>query len=361
VEMWSAYQYLFALCGLGLLLGTVLAGARRRWAVLVVLVLALGSEHARRLDALSDERRPWNPQSHVSRFYVDRAVGRTVSYLAQLKALHPALPHRSTLFFNRVPAYIAWQFGDGPLIRWAYADSTLRSYFFSDFTRERARRGPVYVFSLQEPELVETTGDPLVFRDLGVSMVLAENAAGARDAFAFQLERRPGDRVARAGSSWVALAAGDTSGAWRGFRRLGWTPDRGPAARLDVVRSLAADGRAAAAESLAGLEVARHALDPEAHRARADLVARLRPGDGDWIMERFATRVLAPGDPGAWRAWAWTQWQWGHYAKADASLRRYFALAGPAGAGDREARELQGELGRVLPGGDLAQRALRER
>ena len=53
--------------------------------------------------------------------------------LASLKRAVPRPAPRTTFFFSGVPEASSWQVLDGPSVRWASRDSSLRS----DFTYER--------------------------------------------------------------------------------------------------------------------------------------------------------------------------------------------------------------------------------
>ena len=93
----------------------------------------------------------------------------------------------------------------------------------------------------------------------------------------------------------------------------------------------------------------------------ADLVTAVEPRSSDGAMEALAARLLRPLDPLAWRRWAYIQIQSGQYQEAYVSLGRYVQLAGPSGMADRRAQRLLEILRQALPGGTLAQRALRDR
>jgi hypothetical protein len=139
--IWSAYYYLFACCGLALALGAWL-GSRPAWAALLVVTLAaIGSASARSLDEFAIARDLWSGQSHVNGFYIERANRYVAGYLASLKRAHPTLPPRSTVFYSGLVSNTAFQTADGPLLRWAYQDSSLRSHYVKFFSREKAARG----------------------------------------------------------------------------------------------------------------------------------------------------------------------------------------------------------------------------
>ncbi len=86
------------------------------------------------------------------------------------------------MFFANVAVSSGWQTADGPLLRWAYRDSTLRSYFLTQFTKERAARGPVFFFAVLGDSLCDRTSDPRLLPSFAFSMLLAESPRAAIDA-----------------------------------------------------------------------------------------------------------------------------------------------------------------------------------
>ena len=97
-----------------------------------VAALGWGSASARSLDEFADGRTPWTGRSHVNAFYIDRATRQVDRYLASLRRAYPTLAHTTTIFFGGLTGNVAFQTADGPLVRWAYRDSSLRSYYLSD-------------------------------------------------------------------------------------------------------------------------------------------------------------------------------------------------------------------------------------
>ena len=84
-------------------------------------------------------------------------------------------------------------------------------------------------------------------------------------------------------------------------------------------------------------------------------------GLASMTIELAAVRLLAPGDPAAWRRWAIVQMQDRHFQNAYESLIRYFEMAGSAGAMDAPGQRMLEILRQAQPGGELAQRELRRR
>ena len=160
LDVWSAYYYVFALCGVALMLAGIISRLRGGLrAAAIVLVITLPSLPRYR-ESFATPRSPWTWQSHVNGAYLARGTTLVARYLVQLKDRYPHLPPKSTLFFSSVPTASGWQSGDGALMRWAYRDSSLRSYFLSDFTRGTAERGPFFVLSFKGDEIQDWSGAP---------------------------------------------------------------------------------------------------------------------------------------------------------------------------------------------------------
>src|SRR6185503_13042304 len=67
---WSAHHYLFALCGLALLVGAWAARQAHWLGPTLVAVVALGSANTRELDAVAKAPNAWSSLSHVNRHSV---------------------------------------------------------------------------------------------------------------------------------------------------------------------------------------------------------------------------------------------------------------------------------------------------
>jgi len=356
--IWSAYFYLFALCGVALLLAALLASQTRTTRSAAVGVLALLSAGASALDEFSTSRTAWSWQSHVNRHYVARATGTIESYLSTLKWARPALPPRSTVFFANVPVSLGWQAGDGPLLRWAYRDSTLRSYFLTEFTRARAARGPMYFFAVEGGALVDHTDDPMLLASFAYSMLLSDRARAAADVLDLAIARDPDDRTLHYWRAWARWASGDSAGAKEDLKRAGVRAER----RVSAAARRAFDaGGSDTSRTIARLMAARDSagLDPWVHARLAAFC--LGPGGQreDGVVEAFAFRALDPSDPDAWRKWASAQLAERKHEAALRSLETYMRLAGREAAADREARQAI-HLLREMVAGRIAQSAVRE-
>ncbi len=350
-EFWSAYYYLFAMCGVALALGAWLARRPPNLALAALTLLACGSASARALDAFGVGRDPWTPQSHINRYYIDRAIPQLSRYLADLRRLHPILPPGSTLFFTGLKANIAFQAGDGPLIRRAYRDSSLRAYYLSGFTAERARRGAFFVLSGVGDSLTELPAGPGRLADLGLSLVVADKLHAAREVLLFERERSPREPTSRL-LPWVQWALDDRRGALGSLQGLGCVAAGGPTPEIERALAASAAGDTLGAIALMEDAVRRRALDPGAHALLADLRLARDSDDPLGMLEAYAARALAPEWPGAWRRWAMIQARQQQYLEAFASFRRYFALAGD-GVDDQEANRWASTIREMMPRGSL--------
>jgi hypothetical protein len=359
VHIWSAYYYLFALCGLALVLGDLL-GRRPLWIALgATALIAWGSESARRLEAFATDPSPWLTESHLNRFYFDRSMWWVTRYLQDLRRQRPTLPHRSTLFFAGIQHFASWQAADGPLVRWAYRDSSLRSYYFHDFTAERGRRGPFFVYMVFNDSLTELKSGPNMLFSLAASQAASERYALAKDVLGLARERYPGVRTAVGyWLAWVEMALGDTAAAHRELVAAGFPLRAGSSPQTASARRLLAAGDTLGATEQLDAAIRSHVLDPEAHGLLAD-IQLLSSGTG--VVEALAARGLTPRDPWVWRRWALLQMQSGNYQLAYPSMTRYFELAGPAAKDDERGQQLLEFIRRAQPGGDLSQEALRRR
>jgi len=363
--IWSAYYYLFAICGVALAVAAALARAPLPLGLAVVAALGWGAENARRLEEFATGRGVWTTQSHLNRFYLERGMHAAELYLRDLRHARPTLPPGSTLFFTGLPGSVAFQSADGPVVRWAYRDSSLRSYFLTSFTLAAARRGPVF-FLRVEPDgvLREITGRDSLGA-MGFAMLLGDKLESARDMFTLAVEHEPGDVASRYALAWVRIGLGDRAGGEKALAEAGARLDAGPSPRIDPAFAAVARGDTAAAIRLMTAGIVEHGLDPGAHALFADLMLASGAQSPEALLagvtESFAARVLDPGNPHSWRRWGMVQTMQGRHAEAVKSLERYFELGGEAARGDATIVHLLGELRRRLPGGDLAQADLRRR
>jgi hypothetical protein len=354
--IWSAYYYLFSLCGVALAAGALVAPLPAWAALLPALVVGTASENARRLPEFATMRGPWTAQSHLNRHYLARGMTLAERCLADLRRARPELPRASTLYFVGLPAAIGFQAADGPLVRWAYHDRSLRSYFLSSFELDHARRGPLFFFEVRADSLVEITGRDSLER-LGYALILSGAEAPASDMLELARRVEPAPETAYR-LAWTRVARGDFDSALTWLRRAGVEPATGPTPEIGTALARVAAGDTTSAIELMGSALARRALDPGAHALMADLLlatGHIEPG----AIEAYAVRVLAPEEPSVWRRWGMVLAAQHRDQGAVAALERYQTLAGEAARGDVAVEELLRELRRTLPGGDLAQEDLK--
>ena len=359
-NIWSAYFYLFALCGAALAIGATLARAPREIAIAALALLAWGSQGGRTLDEFATGPGAWTLQSHVNRFYVERSMRFVGRYLESFRRARPTLPHGSTVFFFGLPPSVGFQTADGPVLRWAYRDSSLHSHFLANFTADRAGRGEVFFFRTDDDSLIEEWRDRRPWMDVAITMMLEDRDDVAAEALSVDLARGGADPRTPYYLSWLRWNAGDVAGAARTLRLAGLVPERGPVPEVvAAARHLAAGGDTLAATAMLDRGMSRHALDPEVHAMLADLLLRVDADVAQGGVEAFAARVLAPQDPQAWRRWGTVQLMTRRYPQAERSLARYFTLAGRRADSDEQAKRWMGILEQMHPGTALAQRSIR--
>ena len=364
VPIWSAYYYLFALCGAAVAIGALCARAPGWFARIVpitaIVLAATLSARASAREEFAMAPGAWTTQSHVTRFYVERSTRLVAGLLDQLRRAHSTFPPRSTLFFGGVPANLGWQAGDGPLFRWAYRDSSLRSYFIGDFSRARAERGPTYFFDVVDGRLTELWAGRSPYEELALNLLLEDRLSGSRDALALQLASPQATPQNRYLMVWLDLADGDQRSAMRRLAELGMSTDRNPVPEVaEILRTFDQQGDTLRATAQVREGLRHHPFDPGAHALLADLLLAGHPESNEGVIEAFAARVLSPDHPPMWRRWAQLQLVTHRYRRARSSLDRYFELAGAATRDDAEAIRWQDQLRRVQPGGELAQKSLR--
>jgi hypothetical protein len=326
----------------------------------VLVLLVWGSENGRRLDEFITAPGVWSSQSHVNRRYVERSNSFVEGYLAQLRAARPTLPPRSTVFFGGLPPFVGFQAGDGPLLRWAYRDSSLRSYYLMELTAERYRRGPAFCFLVKN----DTLGEAPLDRDRLLSLVLTAVAA-ERPRLALELLELPGavapsDRLAPYWRAWLRRALGDTAGMRMELRQAGMIMDAGPTPEMATVARLVAAGDTLGARGLMYQAMTRHVLDPEAHAILGGLLVNLHGHEADAAMEAYAATLLAPEVGRYWWLMGFVQSKASRYGESRRSIERFFALGGGYPEEMAQARRLLDWLRASGPGGDLLQQSLRE-
>lgn len=358
--IWSAYYYLFALCGAALALGAVLERLPRAVAIVALIAFASLCARASAREEFATASGEWTTQSHVTGFYIQRSTRTVASLLEQLERLHPTLPPNTTLFFGGVPPNIGWQTADGPLFRWAYRDTSVRSHFIADFTRERAARGPDYFFELPDGQLKELWTGRSPLRDLAFSMLVADHVSASREALGLRLQQPGVEPMDHYLMAWIEYEAGQTDSAYAQFAVLQITPKPGPAPEVPVIyRTLVASRDTSGAIVALSAALRNHPLDARGHGLLADLLLLSMSQTSTGIVEAYAARALDPRSAPVWRRWALVQISKRCFRQAAWTLDRYFQLGGFEAAHDTDAIEWRRQLQLILPGGQLAQEGLK--
>jgi hypothetical protein len=357
-SIWSAYFYLLAMAGIGLLLGAAV-GSRPVAAAAVVILLGFGSANARLTDEFATIDGAWTRLSHVNGFYLQRAMTRISGYLAQMREDEPKLPPRSTLFFGNMPSFVGWQSGDGALVRWAYRDSSLRAYYVSGFNRERADRGPYYFFVTRHDSLIEATDHDELIQDLWFTRFICRDWQHAADLLHIALPQTHHPDFAAYWLAWSDYALGDTAQAFAVLRHYRMNPARGPSPELGSIDAALAARDTSGALVLVAHAIPRHALDATLHARLSDLL--IVKSDGMFIggLEASLTTELDSTDARAWRRLALVQIHGNGPYEAKASMDRFFALGGSTARADSSAAALERLVEGSLPGGALVQREIR--
>jgi hypothetical protein len=347
-SIWSAYFYVFALCGVGVLAGVSVARVRRAVALALGAAFVVLNANASGVRAFSSTKSATSSLSHVNAFYVRRSVDTVERFLAQMQAAQPRLPKKSTVFFANVPSSIGFQTADGPLVRFAYRDPSLRSYYLTQFTPDRAR-GPFFFFAVEGGRLVDKTADPMLLPSIALSMMLEDKHQAASDVLSLVQARGDAPELA----TWLALTqwgAGDLSASRRTLERLGISAAPLPTASRKAIRVLLAAGDSSRARDALLAAQRAHPLDPWVE-ARVAAIALGGPRDyPTGLFAAYAYRVLAPADPDAWRKWATAQLSRERYESAASSLDKYFELGGDAARKDAEAVQVRASLRELLSG-----------
>ncbi|NOT33338.1 MAG: hypothetical protein HOP12_04115 [Candidatus Eisenbacteria bacterium] len=223
---WSSYYYTVAAVGGAIAVATLARDARfGGWMVACVSLLGMHGIMAT-APAFAVADRAWGWTSHLTPFYFERGAALTDSLARQVRRLEPAPPPGTRFFFATLPSYAGFQMGNGALIRTLYRDSTLASYFYSQFSDSTAADRPLRFFYWDGARLARLdTGvrDPLF--QVGTDLLLMNHLDGATHAF----------RRALAGSEpaidnlywlgWAELMRGRRGVAESAWRSAGFSED----------------------------------------------------------------------------------------------------------------------------------------
>lgn len=339
-HQWSAYYYLFALCGASMTVGALIVRLPPLPGCAVVLLLLCGSQHARSISAFSTSCSPWNTLSHVNPHHITRAQTIASGYLKQLKSHYPSAPRRATFAFANLPSFNGIQTADGPFIRWAYRDTTLRSYYATQLPHGAFYRGPLLFFEARGDTLRNGAHDRQLYQSIAYSMILANKPELAAGILRYLTTIAPGDQEI---AYWFALAAWDRNHPMASMNRLrqaGVHPDPGPSAELNLANRAIASGDTS--QAIAYLLDARrhHGLDLDIHSRLAAICLARSTDRVLGVIEAFAVTRLSPDRADGWRKLAAGQLAERQFAAAEQSLARYLQLGDSSAAQDAEAHQV---------------------
>ena len=363
-QLWSAYYFLFALAGAGLALGSLLMLKRApAWlAAAVIAAAGLASTQARGLEEFATAPSAWSGQSHVNRFYLERGMRVTTRGLEDLHAQIPHPKPGTTFFFAGLPPFASFQVADGPLVRGAYRDSSLRGHYLSELTRERLQRGPwaVFFFDMATGRLVDRSHEPSVFVSTALGQMMNDRLDVADAALEAASMNGENDLTRAYLTALVAWGRGDTTRAKEWFTKVprGLGRHGGDAVSVARKQVLAHDTLGAVVTLRTALRA--NVLDAELHGAIASILLLQPETASEGEVEAFAARVLDPASPDAWRRWAFVLAHENRQRESIAAVDRYLELRPKAAADDPEVMQLRALQVRMLPGGDLAQRSLKK-
>ncbi|MFI5371932.1 MAG: hypothetical protein ACHQ52_10270 [Candidatus Eisenbacteria bacterium] len=303
---WSGYFYTLAAVGAALLVALAArALTPLGWTIAVALALwSHGVAVETRAFAVAEN--PWGWTSHLNAAYFRRAAALTDTLARQLVAREPHPAPGTRFFFATLPPWAGFQMGNGALIRATYRDTSLRSYFYSQFSDSSAGWAPVRVlywdgrtlgplYARASEPWFEVGGDLLLFdRPAGAAHAFHRGlAAGGETRFdllywlgwAELFQGRRGD----AERAWLDAGLHDDSTAWFNSMRL---------VRLDLEdrRDTLAARRALADAIMAGPG------QPLPHALLGQLMMRTNPKYG--LLELSVATWLRPGDRDSQRALA---------------------------------------------------------
>jgi tetratricopeptide (TPR) repeat protein len=225
--IWSAYYATLAAVGVALLAG--LAGRRMSppgWLVLLVAALTVhAATTSNRAFAARDDA--WGWTSHLTSFYFQRVATLTDSMSVQLERLEPRPAHGTRFFFTTLPPWAGFQSGNGALIRALYRDSTLASYYYSQFSDSTAGFGPCRFYywdgAAIAPYYDSRSLDP--WFQVGSDLLVFGRLDGASHAFRRSLDAGEDRFDTLYWLGWTALFRGDRRSAEAAWTMAGMRED----------------------------------------------------------------------------------------------------------------------------------------
>jgi len=224
---WSAYYATLAAVGVALLAG--LAGRRITppgWLVLLVSLLTVhAATNSIRAFAARDDA--WGWTSHLTNFYFQREAALTDSMTTQMVRLVPHPEPHTQFFFSRLPSWAGFQFGNGPVVRHVYRDSTLGAHFLAQFSDSTAGWRPCEFLSWDGTRLAPLyegrASDP--WFQVGSDLLVFGHLDGATHAFRRSLQAVGPNFNSLYFLGWSALFRGDRRGAEAAWIAAGMRED----------------------------------------------------------------------------------------------------------------------------------------
>lgn len=271
---WSAYYFTLAAAG-GAMLVALASRRLTRWPFVALLMLSLWW-HAgiSAIPAFAVKESPWNTTSRLTAHYFERAAALSAQLTRALRRVEPAPAKGTRFFFATLPPFAGFQMGNGAAIRSVYRDSSLESYFYSEFSESTASQHPcVFLFwdGVDFTRLYAKNVDP--FFQVGTDLLLLQRPEGALHAFRRGLDAGGNRSDHLYWLGWSALASGRREVAEQAWGLWGAKDD--PVAHVTSLR--AARTALDEGDTLSGrrrlMDAVRAGIGrPEAHAALGELL-----------------------------------------------------------------------------------------
>jgi hypothetical protein len=182
--IWSSYYYTLFAVGGALLAGLLAAriGVLGWLALSIGLLWWHGAAASARAFAVKEDAWVWT--SHLTPFYFQREAALTDSLKRQMLLLSPKPEHGTRFFFSELPSWAGFQMGNGPLLRALYRDSSIESWFYSQFSESTAADRPCAFLTWNGRAFTPLYPSPNGrFFQVGSDLLGMDRLQGARHAF----------------------------------------------------------------------------------------------------------------------------------------------------------------------------------
>jgi hypothetical protein len=165
--------------------------------------------------------RAWEWTSHLTASYFQRGAKLSDQLARGLRRVDPAPLHGTRFFFATLPPGATFQMGNGALTRHLYRDTSLASYFYSQFSESTAADRPcrfLYWDGVSFAPLYRGSSAP--WFQVGADLFLFGHPAGAAHAFRRGLAEGEGREDHLYWLGWAEFLTGDrprAEAAWRSF------------------------------------------------------------------------------------------------------------------------------------------------